>query len=86
MKVKTHSFNKHKYKIITEILDGWCDITDKQVFYLVINRKLKERVGLITAIHEALHASDWKAEEQTIERVSKEIGSFLWRLGFRKVK
>jgi hypothetical protein len=86
MQAKTHTFNKKKYHIFAEELDGWCDITNNKVYYLVISRDLNTRTGLITAIHESLHASDWKAKEQTIDRVSKEIGSFLWRLGFRKVQ
>jgi hypothetical protein len=44
---------------------------------------LKTRKGLITALHETLHAEDWVKSEKVVDRVSKEIGNFLWRLGYR---
>jgi hypothetical protein len=44
---------------------------------------LKTKNGLVTAIHEALHAENWSKDEDTVDRVSKEIGTFLWRLGYR---
>ena len=87
MKVRTHTFNgrKHKIDICEEPLDGYCDqykICNKQRT-LCIWTDLKKRNGLITAIHEALHAESWVKDEDTVDRVSKEIGTFLWRLGYR---
>lgn len=83
--IKSHSFNRRKYQIRLEELDGICD-TYKLKKTLSIYRNLKTRVGLVTTIHEALHAECWNKSEKVINRVSKEIGNFLWRLGYRKVK
>ena len=81
--VKTHTFNGRNYKIIVSPpLDGQCTIY-KPERELWIMESLKTRNGLITAIHESLHAERWSEKEETIERVSKEIGNFLWRLGYR---
>ena len=81
--VKTHTFNGRKYKIIVSPpLDGQCT-TYKSERELWIMESLKTRNGLITAIHESLHAENWAAKEETVVRVSSEIGDFLWRLGYR---
>jgi len=82
--VKTHTFNGRKYKIhVDPGLDGWCDQFKCNVHELHLLRDMSTRAGLITAIHEALHAENWSETEDTIDRVSKEIGTFLWRLGYR---
>ena len=81
--VKTHTFNGRKYKIrIKPPLDGLCS-TYKNERELIIMASLQKRGGIITAIHEALHAENWKADEEIVDRISTEIGSFLWRLGYR---
>ena len=84
-KIKTHTFHGRRYKIALDLdgLDGNCDQFKCNVHVLSIFTSLKTRKGLITAIHEALHAENWNAEEAVVDRVSIEIGSFLWRLGFR---
>jgi len=81
--VRTHKFNGREYKIIvTPPLDGTCT-QYKPEMELWIFESLKLRNGLITAIHEGLHACNWTAKEETVDRVSKDIGKFLWRLGYR---
>ena len=86
-KIKTHTFNGRRYKIDIRDspLDGACDQYNTERF-LFICADLDSRNGLITAIHEALHAESWVKDEETIDRVSKEIGTFLWRLGYRREK
>ena len=86
MKVKSHTFNGRKYLIDIDKFDGLCEQykIDEKSRTLYILADLNTRKGLITAIHEALHASDWRQTELTVDRVSKEVGSFLWRLGYRK--
>ncbi len=83
--VKTHTFNGEKYLITVDSLDGMCS-TFKKERELVILADLNKQAGLITTIHESLHAENWSKKEADVERVSQEIGSFLWRLGFRKVE
>jgi len=80
-KVRTHTFNNTKYHIILDDLDGNCDTDNK--FWLIIERDLNTRIGLETAIHEALHACDWAAHENKVEMTAKDIARFLWRLGYR---
>jgi len=82
--IKTHTFNNKRYKIILDDLDGNRDTDDH--LWLIIERDLSKRVGLETAIHEALHACRWAAKEDEVTVTAKDIARFLWRLGFRKEK
>jgi hypothetical protein len=81
--VLTHTFNGRKYKItIRPPLDGMCSQYNNER-ELIIMESLRTKNGLITAIHESLHAENWIAKEDTVDRVSREIGTFLWRIGYR---
>jgi hypothetical protein len=82
--VKTATFNGRRYRIIVAELDGNCDTDDH--YWLIIERDLNKKVGLETAIHEALHACSWKTSEEKVESTARDIARFLWRLGYRKVK
>lgn len=84
--VKTHIFNGRKYKIKIRQLDGECDTYSLNERYLCVYADMNTRNGLISTIHESLHAENWAETEGVVDRVSREIGSFLWRLGYRKVK
>jgi len=82
-KVKTHSFNGHRYNIKLWRFDGATDV-DKSPRDMLIAAKPYTRNELITLIHEAMHAGNWDKHEETIDRSSTEIGSLLWRLGYRR--
>jgi hypothetical protein len=82
-RVKTHSFNGYRYNVIFDKFDGATD-TDKSPRDMLIGAKPKTQNELITIIHEAMHAGNWDKHEETIDRSSKEIGRFLWRLGYRR--
>lgn len=82
MTVRTATFNGKRYKIIIDDLDGNCDTDD--YLWLIIERDLSKRVGLETAIHEALHACRWRAKENEVTTTARDIARFLWRLGFRR--
>lgn len=87
MNVRTHTFNGRKYKIEIgeERLDGFCDqYKDEKILSIWVDLDTKN--GLITAIHEAMHAVNWAKNEKTVDSCSVDIGNFLWRLGFRRVK
>lgn len=79
--IKTHTFDGIKYRIIIDDLDGNCD-TDNH-HWLIVERDLSKRIGLETVIHEALHACDWRAQEDKVTVTAKDIARFLWRLGYR---
>jgi hypothetical protein len=83
--VRTHTFNGKSHRIIVRPLDGLCvnSEKDERDHELYILTSLKDKNGLITALHEAMHASDFKASEKKVDRMSKEIGTFLWRIGYR---
>lgn len=94
-KVRTHTFNKVKYKIgVDEPYFGWCDRPRKpqKSEYPAIRLpeglpcgdKKGAKNGLISLVHECLHAENWNAHEKTVERCAVEIGSLLWRLGYRR--
>jgi len=81
---KTHTFNGRKYYLMFGKLDGNCD-TDAKL-WMILERDLSKRVGLETAIHEALHASVWAKSEKIVERTGKDIARFLWNLGYRRTE
>ena len=85
MKVKTATFHGRKYKIDIdpEGVKGMCDQYDPNDRWIHIFDDLNTQHGLMTAIHEVLHSEDWKESEDRIEQISKDIGRFLWRLGYR---
>ena len=76
--VRTHSFNGKKYDILIGEFDEMADTYGE--YSIVINGVLNTQRGLITLIHEAMHAGNWDKREETIDRSSKEIGRLLWRL------
>ena len=82
--VRTHTFNRRKYQVeFDDVCDGVTD-THKCNRTMMIMADLATQNGLITCIHEALHASNWAATEKVVDRVSTDIGKFLWRLGYRR--
>lgn len=82
-KVRTHSFNGIKYDIcFCDGIDGRCEIPEGKP-ELTIGCRINTQRGLITLIHEAMHAGNWDKHEETVDRSSKEIGRLLWRLGWR---
>lgn len=83
MAIRTAKFNGRIYKIfVREPVDGTCAVY-KLERAIDLFTPLNTQVGLITAIHEALHAENWAKSEGTIDRVSIEMGRYLWRLGYR---
>lgn len=88
MSVKTHIFNKRRYKIIeTGRLDGITDIGPRPQKRELFNCAKKDTQDeLITWIHEGMHAGNWDKLEKTIDQSSKDIGRLLWRLGYRRLK
>ena len=80
--MRTHTFNGVRYLICTDRLKGICIPPGSQA-ELDIACDLRTKQGLITAIHEALHGENYNWSEKYVERMGREIGTFLWRLGFR---
>lgn len=83
MSVKTATFHGRKYTIYIGQDEGQCDQYNTTERFLEIHTDLNTKKGITTAIHEALHAENWAATEEVVDRVSTEIGRFLWRLGYR---
>ncbi len=83
MTVRTATFNGRQYKIyLREPVDGMCAVY-KLERAIEIFVSLDTQNGLVSLIHELLHASNWTKSEATVDRTSKDIGRLLWRLGFR---
>ena len=53
---------------------------------IVLRGSLRGKPLLETVIHEALHASAWPIDEQTVTRYAEDVTRILWRLGFRQVE
>lgn len=78
---KTHTFNGRKYHLMFGDLDGNCDTDTK--LWLIVEQDLTKKIGLETAIHEALHACCWAKSEEITTQTAKDIARFLWNLGYR---
>ena len=94
-KVRTHRFNKIKYFVdLDDTYVGWCDrpVTPDLNEYPAIRmpnglafgntKKAKEDLRIL--LHECLHAENWFKSEKEVDRVAVDIGSLLWRLGYRR--
>ena len=86
MKIKTHTFNGKKFNIFIGELDGSISIKNGATNEILISCDLSKKIGLETAIHEALHACKWDSNETKVDKTASDIARFLWRLGFREVK
>jgi len=86
--VRTHTFNGRTYSIyIRPPVDGITDtysLSSHNSREINIFVDIATKNGLVTLIHESLHAENWAKSEAVVERVSTEIGNFLWRLGYRR--
>jgi hypothetical protein len=71
--VKTHSFGGKSHRIHVGPVDGICFNSEKNEkdHDLFILTSLREKEGLITAIHEAMHALNWNTKEGKIEQDEK---------------
>jgi len=83
--VRTHSFNSIRYHIyvIPQGVDGLCENKPDKKHGIWIFADIRTKKGLITVIHESIHASHPTLPEETVDRMSKEIGGLMWRMGYR---
>lgn len=82
MKDFGHTFNGVEYRVIVEPdLLGLC-LTDIPATLTLI-APLKTSIGLQTAVHEAVHAEFPALPENVVNVVGIDIGTYLWKLGFR---
>ena len=84
--VKTHTFNGTVYDLHIEAVDGLCDSPKpggKPNFIVPVHDQ-DSRKFLESVIHEALHACNWKASEESVTQTAYDVARLLWRLGFRK--
>lgn len=85
--VKTHTFNKVRYDIdICGPIDGSCDYRNGGKPSIRITTESFTKQELIAILHECGHAEDWSKSEDIIDRISTEVGTFLWRLGYRRAE
>ena len=95
--VRTHRFNGSKFHItVDEPYIGFCDKPGRPdpTEYpgirlpngLPCGNSRKAREGLITLIHEMIHAEDWGVSEDFADQIAVDMGSLLWRLGYRRGK
>ena len=96
-RVRTHRFNGVKYHIgVDDPYIGWCDrpgMPQKSEYPAIrlpnglsAGNSLKAKEDLITLLHECIHAEHWKLTEARTDQIATDIGSLLWRLGYRREK
>ena len=84
-KVKKHTFNKVIYDIdMCGPMNGYCDHPRGRRPAIRITAEPYTKKELISILHETGHAEDWAKSEEIVDRISTEIGTFLWRLGYRR--
>jgi hypothetical protein len=80
---KTAGFSSGVFDVdIDTGIQGSVDYHDAGTIFL--NSALSPQKFLIIAIHEALHAENPHWSEETVDIASKNVGRFLWRLGYRR--
>jgi len=94
--VRTHTFNNVKYYImVDDPYLGWCDKPGRRppkIGYPAIRipeglkagGSKEAKLGLITLLHECIHAEHWALTETRTDQIASEIGNLLWRLGYRR--
>lgn len=86
-KVRYHTFNGVKYQLdLYAPFESSCDYPHNKdsTPQISIAVDIDTKEGLIALIHECLHAEQWAATEEVVDRTSIEIGNLLWRLGYRR--
>ena len=81
--VKTHTINGKKCYITIKEIDGLAINPSRENGELLVNCDLNTKKGIITLFHEFFHLSSWDRKKDTVERESKELGTLVWRLGYR---
>lgn len=80
-----HKFNGVSYNVDLEPFAAACDKperNDRPEMHFPDGVK-NTKTSLILVVHESLHASNWGLPEETVSRMGKEIGSLLWKMGYR---
>jgi len=85
--VKSHTFNGTRYLVESEFkLGGYAEVPCRGTTpELYIDPTLKGCQHLEVAVHEALHAAFLAAPEELVRVSARDIGRFLWRLGYRRI-
>ena len=83
--VRTHTFNGIRYYIyvIPEGVSGLCENKPDKKRGIWILEDIRTKNGMITVIHESIHASQPSLSEELVDRMSTEIGCLMWRMGYR---
>ncbi len=87
-KVKKHKFNGKIYKIKWRKpykCEGLCDdpASPASDRYIWLNPHSSEEDLILLATHEAIHSCMFFLDEETVTKAGDDIGSFLYKMGFR---
>lgn len=63
---------------------GECDAPNIPKKEMRVDKRLKGQEELEVLIHEAMHAIDWKSDEEHVSCASSDLARMLWRLGYRR--
>ncbi len=63
---------------------GECDAPSLSNKEIRVDIHLKGQEELEVLVHEAMHAIDWRADEEHVECAAVDLSRMLWRLGYRK--
>ena len=79
-----HKFNGIVYDIDPVEAEAYCVSPNGGVPQILFAGGIKStKASLITQVHEALHACKWGMPEDDVDRAASDIGSFLWKIGWR---
>lgn len=92
-KVRSHRFRGVKYQLdVEEAFLGICDNPKLPEPSIRIPNGLgygngkRAREDLLTLLHECCHAENWKLSEVDVDGIAYDIGTLLWRLGYRRIR
>lgn len=75
----------HQAKSIDEI-DAITHHPDQKNKAIMVRDDLSEKELLETLLDEGIHAVDFSIDNEFVDVYSKDLASFLWRCGYRRVK
>jgi hypothetical protein len=82
MKLFDHIFNGVAYKVVADDRMLALTLTDVRNSIVLWN-KLNTKLGITLAVHEAMHAEFPALPEHVVEIAGRDIGEYLWKLGYR---
>lgn len=81
---KLWDFYRNRRPKEAEVHDGYCSDINKPNKSIWVSPDLEGEHELEILIHEMLHATNWRLDEEFITKDAQDIARALYRIGYRK--